>query len=147
MKSAATTVKDYLAELPVERREAIAAVRKVILANLPEGYKEVMGWGMICYVVPLSTYPDTYNGQPLAIASLGSQKNYMSLYLLGVYGHRPTEEWFRKEWAAAGLKLDMGKSCVHFKKLEDLSLDVVGRVIARIPVDRFIAAYEQGRKK
>lgn len=147
VQSAAKTVKGFLAELPPDRKAAIEAVRAVILKNLPAGYEETAQWGMISYVVPLSRYPNTYNGQALAIASLASQKNYMSLYLMGVYGHKPTEEWFRKEFAASGKKLDMGKSCVRFKKLDDLPLDVIGKVIARVPVDAYLRVYESSRKK
>ena len=146
MQSAAKTVDEYLASLPDDRREALSAVREVILANLPTGYEEMIQWGMISYVIPLSRYPNTYNGQALAIASLVSQKNYMSLYLMGVYGHKPTEEWFKKEYAASGKKLDMGKSCVRFKKLDDLPLDVIGKVIARVTVEAFLQVYEHSRR-
>jgi hypothetical protein len=145
MQSTATTVQDYLTSLPDDRREALSAVRDVILKNLPDGYEEVIGWGMICYVIPLSRYPNTYNGEPLAIASLASQKNYMSLYLMCVYGDSSLLEWFRGEYAASGKKLDMGKSCVHFKKLEDLPLDVIGKTIARVSVDKFISVYEKAK--
>jgi len=146
-QSSAKTVDEYLSLLTDERRAAISAVRKVILTNLPAGYEEMMQWGVISYVVPLSRYPQTYNGQALMIAGLSSQKSYMSVYLMGVYGHKPTEEWFRKAYAASGKKLDMGKSCVHFKKLEDLPLDVIGKVIAKIPVDAYVRVYEASRKK
>jgi hypothetical protein len=146
-RSTATTVTEYLASLPEDRRAALKAVRSVIKKNLPAGYTETMQWGMISYIVPLTRYPDTYNGQPLAIASLASQKNYMSLYLMGVYGHEPTAEWFRQAYLKAGKKLDMGKSCVRFKKIDDLPLDVIGQAIARVSVDRFIEFYEQSRKK
>lgn len=142
--SKAKSVEDYLAELPEDRRQAIAAVRKVILKNLPKGYEETMQYGMISYVVPLEKYPDTYNKQALAIASLASQKNYMTLYLMCVYGN--TETWFKKRYEASGKKLDMGKSCVHFKKLDDLALDVIGETIARTPLSTFIKQYEESRK-
>ena len=142
-----TTVDDYLAELPADHREAIVAVRKVILKHLPKGYEEVMLWGVISYVVPLSRYPNTYNGQPLMIAGLASRKNYMSLYLMSVYGHKPTQEWFEKQFAASGKKLEMGKSCVRFRKLEDLPLDVIGKVIALFPVETFTRVVEEWRRK
>jgi hypothetical protein len=145
--STAKTVDAYLAELPADRREAIAAVRKVILKHLPKGYKECMAFGMIVYVIPLQDYPVTYNKQPLMYAALASQKNYMSVYLCNVYGHKETDTWFRKRWAETGKKLDMGKSCVRFKTLEDLPLDVIGETIARTPVERFIRVYEQSRVK
>jgi len=146
MRSAAPTVDEYLKSLPEDRRAAIGAVRKVILANLPKGYEECMTCGMIGYVVPHSIYPAGYHcdpKQPLQYASLASQKNHMAIYLCNVYGHKPTERWFRQAWQAAGKKLDMGKSCVRFKKLEDVPLDVIGQVIARTPAKRYIAAIEK----
>ena len=145
--SSATTVEEYLAELAEDRRKAIAAVRKVILKNLPQGYKETMVSGMIGYVVPLEIYPDTYNGQALWYAALASQKNYMSVYLCNVYGHQATAEWFKKRYAESGKKLDMGKSCVRFKKLEDLPLDLIGETIARTPLDKFLRFYESIQAK
>ena len=145
--SRAQTVEDYLAELPEERRKAIAAVRKVILKNLPKGYKETMQYGMISYIIPLEKYPDTYNGQALALASLAAQKNFMSLYLMSVYGNKETEKWFKQSFEERGKKLDMGKSCVHFKKVDDLPLDVIGETIARVPVKELISLYEASRKK
>jgi hypothetical protein len=145
MTSKAATVEEYLAELPEDRRAALSAVRDVILAHLPEGYEEIMQYGMIGYVVPHSLYPAGYHcdpRQPVSIAGLGSQKNYMSLYLMCVYGDEPTAEWFRAAYAASGKKLDMGKACVRFKKLDDLPLDVIGQAIARVPVQAYIARYE-----
>ncbi len=146
VQSKAKTVEAYLAELPPDRREAISAVRKVILENLPKGYEEAMNWGMICYQVPLARCPDTYNGQPLGIAALASQKRYMSIYLMNVYGDKKTEAWFRAGFKKAGKKLDMGKSCVRFKKLDDLPLELIGQAVARAPVEALIAAYEKARK-
>ena len=143
--STATTVDDYVASLPDERRAAISAVRDVILRNLPDGYQEGMAYGMIGYYVPLDRFPDTYNGQPLGLAGLASQKHHMSLYLNNVYGDPATEAWFRERYGATGKKLDMGKSCVRFRRLDDLPLDVVGEVIARTEVDDFIARYEAVR--
>jgi len=150
MQSKAKTVAEYLKSLPADRRKAIEAVRKVILNNLPKGYVECMQYGMIGYAVPLSLYPAGYHcnpEQPLGYAGLASQKNYMSLYLCTVYGHKETEAWFRAEFKAAGKKLDMGKSCVRFKKLEDLPLDVIGKVIARTPVKNYIEFYEKALKR
>src|SRR5262245_4290550 len=121
MTSNAKTVPEYLAGLPADRRTAISAVRDVILTNLPTGYAEVMQYGMVGYVVPHSIYPAGYHcdpSKPLTYAMLGSQKNHMAIYLINVYGHKETEAWFRKAYQAAGKKLDMGKSCVRFKKLE-----------------------------
>lgn len=146
MTSDAKTVKEYLDSLPDDRSEAIQAVRKVVLDNLSEGYVEVMQYGMISYVIPLSTYPVTYNKQALGLASLGSQKNYMALYLMNVYGDPETEEWFKARYKASGKKLDMGKSCVRFKSLDDLPLDLIGETISRTPVNEFILRYEKSRK-
>jgi len=146
-KSNATTVAAYLKELPADRKKAIEAVRKVILKNLPKGYIERMNWGLICYEVPLERFPNTYNGQPLCYAALAAQKNHMAVYLMNVYGHKETETWFRKRYAESGKKLDMGKSCVRFKKLEDLPLDLIGETISRVPVDKYLKVYEASRAK
>ena len=145
MQSKATTMDAYLAELPEERREAISAIRKVILKYLPRGYEEGMQWGMIGYYVPHSIYPDGYHCQPdepLPVASLASQKNHMAFYGFGLYIDEEQARWFADEWKKAGKKLDMGKSCVRFKKLDDVALDVIGRAIKRLPVKQYIAQYE-----
>ena len=147
VKSGAATVEAYLAELPAERREAVDAVRRTILANLPDGYEEQMSFGMIGYVVPLSRYPDTYNKEPLALAALASQKRHMAVYLNNVYGDPATLEWFTAAYAASGKRLDMGKSCVRFKRLADLPLDVIGETIARTSLEEFLAFYESARSK
>jgi Domain of unknown function (DU1801) len=145
--SKATKVADYLAELPADRRKTISAVRAVVRKNLPKGYKETIGYGMICYNVPLATYPDTYNGQPLCYAALAAQKNYCALYLMNVYGDGPAAKAFRGGFRKAGKKLDMGKSCVRFRTADDLPLDVIGRTIAATPVKAFIEKYEKAREK
>src|SRR2546423_350182 len=145
MTSKAATVEEYLAELPEDRRAAISAVREVILANLPEGYVETMQYGMIGYVVPHSLYPAGYHcdpKQPLTYAMLGNQKNHMALYLMGAYGDEKTREWFEKAYSESGKKLDMGKACVRFKKVENLPLDVIGQAIARVPCDRYVESVE-----
>ena len=141
----AQTVREYLAGLPADRRAAISAVRKVIRDHLPQGYEEGLLYGMVSYYVPLSRYPKTYNGQPLAVASLGSQKGHMALYLMNVYGDRELERWFTAAFRKAGKKLDMGKSCVRFRALDDLPLEVIGQAIARTSVVDFIASYERSR--
>ena len=149
MQSKATTVEQYLAELPADRREAIEAVRRVILANLDGGFQEGMQYGMIGYFVPHSIYPSGYHcdpKQPLPFTCLASQKNYMSLYLGCVYGNSALAKWFQNAWAKTGKKLDMGKSCIRFKKLEDMALDVIGQVIARVTVKNYIAYYEAAIK-
>lgn len=146
MQSAASTVTQYLAELPADRRSAIEAVRAVILANLPKGYEETMHYGGIGYVVPHSLYPAGYHcdpTKPLTYAGLGNQKNYMAVYLMNVYGSKETESWFQKAYKATGKRLDMGKSCVRFRKLDDLPLELVGQAIARTSVAEFIADYMQ----
>ena len=145
MESEAPTVEAYLAELPDDRRAALAAVRRAILANLPAGFEEGMQYGMIGYYVPLERYPETYNGEALALAALASQKWHMALYLMGVYGDAAEDSWFRKRWESTGKWLDMGKSCVRFRRLDDVPLDVVGEAIARTSADEFIAAYERSR--
>ena len=144
-KSGAATPEEYLAELPPERREAISGVRAVILNKLPEGFQEGMQYGMISYHVPLDRHPETYNGQPLSVATLASQKNYMSLYLLGVCYDPETEQWFKERFAASGKKLDMGRSCLRFKTLDDLPLDVVGEAISRVSPDDLIEMHRASR--
>jgi hypothetical protein len=145
--SKATTVSDYLAELPADRRKTIAAVRATVRKNLPKGYKESIGYGMICYSVPLATYPDTYNGQPLCYAALAAQKNYCALYLMGVYGDAARTKALQEAFRKAGKKLDMGKSCVRFKTAGDLPLDVIGKTIAATPMKAFIEKYERVKMK
>jgi len=145
MAAAPTTVDEYLAALPDDRREALSAVRDVIRENLPLGYEEMMQYGMIGYVVPFSVLPDTYNKQPLSYAGLASHKAYMSLYLNNVYADPETEHWFKAAYAAAGKTLHMGKSCVNFKRLSDLPLDVIGQAIARTAIDKYVAKYQEAR--
>jgi hypothetical protein len=143
--SAAATAEEYLAELPEDRREVVRAVRDAIRSNLPRGYAEGMSRGMIAWYVPLERFRDTYNGEPLGLAALASQKGHVSLYLNNVYGDPATEDWFRQRWTAAGKKLDMGKSCVRFRRLDEVPLDVVGDVIARTDVDGFVERYRAVR--
>ena len=161
MKSSAATVDEYLDELSPERREAVSSVREVVLARLPGGYEETMDFGMIAYVVPLERYPKTYNGHPLTYAGISSEKRYVSVHLMNIYGNAETERWFvdsyratgkRLEWftsayAASGKRLDMGKSCVRFRRLEDLPLDLIGEAVGRTPVNEFIQRYEDARSR
>lgn len=152
MQSKATTVEAYLKELPADRRAAIEAVRAVILKNLGKGYQEGMAYGMIGYSVPHALFPSGYHcdpKMPLPFAGLASQKQYMSVYLTGLYtfGDRcegKLLKWFTDAWKKTGKKLDMGKVCIRFKKLDDLPLEVIGEAIARVPVqeciDQYIAA-------
>lgn len=121
-------------------------MREVVLKNLDKAYQEGMSYGMMGYSVPHSLYPAGYHcdpKQPLPFAALASQKNYMSVYLMCVYGHSGEDEWFRKAWAKTGKKLDMGKCCIRFKKVEDLALDVIGEAIRRVPAKKFIEMYEK----
>ena len=141
VSSDARTPEDYLAALPDDRRDAIAQVVDVVRDNLPAGYEEGIQYGMIAWYVPLSSLPDTYNGQPLGLAAVANQKHYMSLYLNSVYGDPDTEAWFRQAFAATGRRLDMGKSCVRFRRISDLPLEVIGQTIARADPDVFVARY------
>ncbi len=145
MKSSAQTVLEYLDDLPPERLEAIETVRDVILDNLPEGFEEAMNFGMITYQVPLSRYPDTYNKQPLMLAALASQKNHMAVYLTGVYATDEGRESFISAYKDSGKRLDMGKSCVRFRRLDDLPVELIGKVIAEHSVDDFIALTEAAK--
>jgi hypothetical protein len=146
MQSKAVTVEQYLSQLPEDRRDAINAVRRVILDNLDNDYEEGMQYGMIGYYVPHRIYPAGYHcdpTKPLTYACLASQKNYMSLYLMCVYGGGEHAKWFQTAWANTGKKLDMGKACVRFKKLEDLALDVIGEAIKRMPAKKYVEYYEK----
>ena len=145
MRIDAETADGYLAALPEDRREAISAVRDVIIEKLPDGYVEETRRGMISYEIPLERYPETYNGQPLSYAALASQKRHMSLYLMGVYCDQSTRQWFEREASERGAKLDMGKACVRFRKAGDLPLDLVGEAIAKRSVDEYIRIYEESR--
>ena len=145
VQSKASTVAEYLAELPDQQRAEVEAVRDVILANLPDGYVEGMQWGMISWYVPLEVSGPTYNKQPLSYVALAAQKNYFSVYLTTVMADY--EESFRARWAATGKKLDMGKSCVRFKQASDLALDLVGEAVARLPVQEFLDWHDEHRAK
>jgi hypothetical protein len=148
VSSNAASVEQYVAELPPDRAAEIEAVRALVNAHLPDGYVEAMDYGMITWAVPLSTYPDTYNGHPLAVAALAAQKNYCSLYLMTVYsaaGRIPEDE-FRARWNGPK-RLDMGKSCVRYKRAADLDLDLIAEVIAATPPDALVAAAEAARRR
>lgn len=157
MQSKARTVAEYLASLPGDRQRALEAVRRVILDNLDSDYEEGMSYGMIGYYVPHRVYPAGYHCDPkqgLPFAGLASQKNYMSLYLMGLYcgcveGVSDTAlvQWFRDAWAKSGRKLDMGKACIRFRKLQDLPLDVIGEAIRRLPASVYIEQYELARQR
>ncbi|MBN2392319.1 MAG: DUF1801 domain-containing protein [Anaerolineae bacterium] len=146
MRSEATTVEEYLTELSPERRAIVETVRAAILENLPAGYEEAMNWGMITYQVPLSIYPDTYNGKPLMYAALASQKNYLSLYLTGVYIDAEARQAFETAYQATGKRMDIGKSCVRFRTLDDLPLELIGHSIAAMELDEFVERVKQGHR-
>lgn len=143
MKSSAKSVEEYLAELPDDRREDLEDVREVILANLPDGIVETMNWGMISYEVPLERHADTYNGEPLMFAALASQKNHMAVYLSSIYGDPDLSGWFRAEYEATGKRMDIGKSCVRFRSLENLPLDLLGEAIGKVSIDDFISMHDR----
>lgn len=147
VSSAAVTPEDYLSSLPEESRAVVSKMRDLIRKNLPKGYVESMNWGMLSYEIPLDRYPDTYNGRPLGYVALAAQKNGYSLYLLGPYGDEREAAKLREAFEKAGKKLDMGKSCVRFKKPEDLALDAIAEAIASTPPEAFIAQYEAVRGK
>ena len=143
MQSKANTVKQYLNELPNDRKKAISIVRRTILENLPDGYDEAINWGMITYEVPLETYPNTYNGKPLMYAALASQKNHMAVYLMGCYMVAEVRNEFEKAYKKSGKRFDAGKSCIRFKKIDDLPLDLLGKTIASMDVNEFIELVEK----
>jgi hypothetical protein len=147
MQSKAKTVAAYLSELPAERRAIVEVVRKVILKNLDKAFEEGMQYGMIGYYVPHSVYPAGYHcdsQQPLPFAALAAQKNYYGLYVMCLDRDNDLKPWFRNEWKKTGKKLDMGKACIRFKTLEDLSLDAIGQLIAQVSAKEYLAMYESG---
>lgn len=146
-RSTAATVDQYLAELPDERRAVIAAVRELILRHLPAGYQEAMTGGMINYEIPLERYPTTYNGRPLPYIALAAQKQYYALYMPQVSAAVDQRTWWQQAFARAGKKLDMGKSCLRFRALDDVPWDVIGQVVASTTPEQYIAHYEAVRKK
>lgn len=145
MQSKAKTVGAYLKGLPADRREAIEAIRGVILENLGEGFEEGMGYGMLGYSVPHRVYPAGYHcdpKQPLPFLSIASQKNHIGLYLFCIYVDEEVQKRFVEGWKASGKKLDMGKACVRVKNLDGVPLEVLGELVRGISVERFIAGYE-----
>jgi hypothetical protein len=142
----AKTVDEYLAGLSEDRRAVIEAMRQVVLRHLPKGYEETMSGGMIAWVVPLARLPKTYNGQPLWYAALASEQSYCSLHLVRAYADPKQTAMLEQAFKRAGKKLDMGKACVHFTRLEDLELDAIGAVLASTPVDAYVAMYQKSRK-
>lgn len=143
VQSNATTVEEYLISLPEDRRDALEEIREAILANLPEGIVETMAYGMICYEVPFSIVPVTYNKKPLVYAGLASQKNHMAVYLMGVYASDDLREWFVSQWRASGKRVDLGKSCIRFKKFEDAPVELIGEAIARCDLETFLGLMDR----
>jgi hypothetical protein len=141
---ATQTVEEYLDSLPEDRREAISAVRQTILSNLSEGYEEGPQYRMIGYYVPHSIFPSGYHcdpKQPLNFLMLGSEKNHMAIHAMCLYGNTELLAWFQDEWKNSGKKLDMGKGCIRFKKLDDLPLDVIAKLVAKMPVPAYLEWY------
>ena len=147
VSSAAATVKQYLDELPPDRRAVVSRVRAAVNKAMPKGYEEGMLWGMIAWYVPLKRYPDTYNKQPLAYVALAAQKNKYSLYLMGVYGEKKQEQALKAAFDALGRKPDMGKSCLRFSDPAHIPLEAIQGLIAKIGVDDYLAFYEKSRPK
>ena len=145
VSSGATTVEQYLAEISEDRREDVEAVRDLVLENLPDGYVETMRWGMITYEVPLETFPDTYNGKPLMFVALAAQKRHLALYLTTVAFVQGGEEAFKTKYLKTGKKLDMGRSCLRFKNVDDLATEVIAEPINSMPIDEFVRQYEVSR--
>ena len=147
MQSETKTVSEYLASLEPEKAAVIKKLRSVIKKNLPKGFAETMRWGMISYEVPLSRYPNTYNKQPLSYIGLASQKNKFSLYLMGCYSDEKTRKAFEAEFKKSGKPMDMGKSCIRFKRLEDLPMELIEATVRATSVEQWIEIYETSRAK
>lgn len=150
MISKATTPAQYLKELPADRKEAVTKLRNVIVKNLPKGFKETMGYGMLGYVVPHSIYPNGYHcdpKQPLPFAGMASQKHFIAFYHMGIYAMPDLLKWFTEEYKKQSTaKLDMGKSCIRFKKPEHIPYKLIGDLIKRVSVKDWIQAYETNFK-
>lgn len=151
MQSDAKTVSEYLDELPEERKEPVIRLRNIILENLPKGYEEEMSYGMIGYVVPLTRFPSGYHaskGEPLPLLSLASQKNYIALYHMGLYAKPELEKWFKEEYKKrVSTKLDMGKSCIRLKKMDEIPFDLISELCQKITVDEYVEAYKDAMEK
>ena len=141
------SVTEFLAQLPAERRREVRRVRTLIRRHLPAGYEEVISKGMLVYQVPPARYAETYNGHPLWYVALASEKSYLSLHLMGVYGHAPLAERLRAGFRSAGKKLDMGKACVRFRTADDLAPEVIGEIVGALAPDRWIAIAQAARRR
>jgi hypothetical protein len=147
VKAAELSVQEWLASVPPERKAAINAVRKAVNKRLPKGYKEIVDWGMLAWVVPLATLPDTHNGRPLVLAALGAHRKLMTIYLMSIYSDTGIRKDFVTAYKQSGKKLDMGGCCVHFKRLEDMPLDLVEKTIARVTVGPYVEQYQNTRTR
>jgi len=145
VKSDATSVDQYLNDLPDDRKRVLKQIRRTILKNLNPDFEETMNWGMISYEIPLEIYPDTYNGQPLQFAALASQKQYVSLYLMSVYQDSRLKEFLLDGFKKIGKRPNIGKSCIRFKQIEDIPLEEIGKIISKTSVDEYIEKYEKAR--
>ena len=141
------SVEEYLAEVPAKQQETVSKLRNVIVENLPPGYSETMNMGVISYEIPRDVHPGAYNGSPLSYLALASRKNYISLHLTCFYHNEKQEKMIRDGFKKAGKQLNMGKSCIRFRKLDDIPLDVIAEAVASTPVDVMIAEYEESRRK
>ena len=139
---APTTIDAYLEAQDPERRRSLSSLRTQIARALPRGFVDVVQHGMLCWVVPLSRFAETYNGQPLAVLALAAQKQHFSLYMMGLYGDPELRAWFERAYAESGKRLDMGKSCLRFKQLDDLALPLVLEAVSKVGVDDMIAQHE-----
>ena len=151
MQYKANSPQDYIKQLPEERQPVIQKLRETILANLPKGFEEVISYGMIGYVVPHSKYPAGYHCKPelpLPFMNLASQKNFVAVYHMGVYGKKELSDWFLSEFPKhSQRKLDMGKSCIRFKNLNDIPYNLIGELAKKMTVNDFIESYESNFKK
>jgi hypothetical protein len=145
-KASSAEVATFIAALPAERRADVERVRSTIRRHLPEGYEEVVSKNMLVYQVPLARYSDTYNGHPLWYAALASEKSYLSLHLMPVYGDKALAQRLEDGFRAAGKRLNMGKACIRFANADDLALDVVGQIVEAIPVDRWVEIARAARR-
>ncbi len=151
MTSDAKTPEAYISALPQERKDAVSKLRKVILTNLPNGFTETMGYGMLGYVVPHSIYPDGYHCDPktpLPFMSVASQNNFIAVYHMGVYAHKELYDWFVNEYPKySNRKLDMGKSCIRFKKIDEIPYKLIGELASKMTTEKWIEIYETAIKK
>ncbi len=151
MTSKATTPDEYIAELPEDRASAMKKLRKTIQDNIPNGFKETMSYGMIGYVVPHSIYPDGYHCNPelpLPFMSIASQKNFIGLYHMGIYSDENLLNWFTEEYPKhVKTKLDMGKSCIRFKKIETIPYKLIGQLVQKMSAQEWIDKYESAIKR